>query len=477
MDPASDCVRYTSETADDVWFSFMATSEYTAIDITGTMSYDVVFQVFSGSCGALQLQLCVDDNYPDFDEPTNTTETATLATAINDIYYIRVYSYFEEGMNLVDDTFTICAYEGEAPPPPPANDECTGAVEVALSMGSTVTLSGDNTGATEDEGIDEVLVWNAFSISECSDVTLDFCSDGSEFAGFFTVLVGDCGDLEGSVINGSYDECRVYFYQLPAGTYYVPVLVDEEATPIGEYSFTATATSCDAYCVAFSDECDEFTARFVLGDIDNSSLCGPTYSDYTDQSTELAIGTSYPVTVENNPESFYPSDVCTVWVDWDQDQDLGGDGETFTLTSDDDGATFTGSIEPPAGALLGATRLRVRMAYDEAPDPCNVAGYGDVEDYTVLVTNGTNLPEHLAGRWSIFPNPTNGDITIKGMLLSGLSHVEVRDMTGRIVYTTSHNFSAGELATFQLAGKLATGTYNFVINTTAGRTVRPVIVR
>ncbi|HRF80370.1 MAG TPA: GEVED domain-containing protein, partial [Flavobacteriales bacterium] len=132
------------------------------------------------------------------------------------------------------------------------------------------------------------------------------------------------------------------------------------------------------------------------------------------------------------------------------------------LETTDEAETFTGTVSVPEDAVLGATRLRVRLMYTGDVLPCGTTDYGDVEDYTVIVEQGSSVADRLAGDWSIFPNPSNGDITIRGMQITGNAQVEVRDMTGRIVYSTSRAFNAGELATFQLAGKLAAGTYSFV---------------
>ncbi|MGX7666981.1 GEVED domain-containing protein [Flavobacterium pedocola] len=85
---------------DDVWFSFVAAN--TAQDITvtpGTMS-DVVFQVFSGTCGTLSSMGCIDATLGSSAESASATGLTVGAT-----YYIRVYSY-SNGTN--QGTFTVC---------------------------------------------------------------------------------------------------------------------------------------------------------------------------------------------------------------------------------------------------------------------------------------------------------------------------------------------------------------------------------
>jgi hypothetical protein len=94
--------------------------------------------------------------------------------------------------------------------------------------------------------------------------------------------------------------------------------------------------------------------------------------------------TGYPITVLNGG-SAYSTDAVTVWVDWNNNMSFYDAGETFTLTSDGTGASFTGTITPPV-ASDGSHRMRVRMGYSWTPDPCGETSWGETEDYTVFVT-------------------------------------------------------------------------------------------
>ncbi len=472
----ADCVQFPSLEANDMWYSFVATTTSTTIDVTGMNDYDVVFEVFEGTCGALVSIGCADNNFPEVPPAESLTETFVAATNIAQTYYVRTYYYnFDNGgtVNPTDFNFSICVYES---PAPPANDNCVDAVDQALAVGNTISMSGDNTGATLDTDLGDVAVWHSFTTTECSDVVLNYCVEGSTFNDFYIVLFGDCADLENSVVFGDADQCNAYFAQLPAGTYYVPVLVSTD-TPSGAYTVDATATACDVYCAASSGTCDEFTANVTIGTIDNASGCGPTYQNFTDLSTVLVIGNDHAITVTNNPDAFYEGDQCTVWVDWNQDFDFEDEGETFTLTTADAFETFTGNIVPPVDAALGATRMRIRMNYDDEALPCGVAEYGDVEDYTVVVENPVGIAEEAAGNWNVFPNPSNGNITIAGLQVSGAMTVQLHDMTGRLVYTTNRTVTANQAVSLELAGQLATGTYQLSLVSPIGRTVRPVMVR
>ncbi len=136
------------------------------------------------------------------------------------------------------------------------------------------------------------------------------------------------------------------------------------------------------YCDA-SGGCDEYISNVTFGDINNSSSCD-NYHDYTNLSTILSAGQSYPISITNGNLN-YPSDQCGIWIDWNQDQDFDDVGETITVSGTPGVGPYTADIIPPASAVPGETRLRVRITYTGAVDPCGTTTYGEVEDYSVFV--------------------------------------------------------------------------------------------
>jgi hypothetical protein len=146
---ASQCSGFTSSVANDVWFSFVATSTTTAISVTGgagttdpdTTGIDPVFELFSGDCGSLTAIGCVDATLP-----AGTTETAQATTVVGTTYYYRVY-YWAYGGAPTNFDFTTCVYAVTLPNPP-ANDDCAGATVVTpLAFCGPLNYSG--VGATQ----------------------------------------------------------------------------------------------------------------------------------------------------------------------------------------------------------------------------------------------------------------------------------------------------------------------------------------
>jgi hypothetical protein len=140
-------------------------------------------------------------------------------------------------------------------------------------------------------------------------------------------------------------------------------------------SYCSATTSSTAY---------EYISRVLVGSINNSTGSSG-YADYTSLSTTMDIGTGYPITVNNGRP--YSSDGCAIWVDWNQDKDFDDAGETISVSGSPGIGPYTATITPPAGALIGNTRMRVRIVdtgYNTLMS-CGTASYGEVEDYTINV--------------------------------------------------------------------------------------------
>ena len=141
----------------------------------------------------------------------------------------------------------------------------------------------------------------------------------------------------------------------------------------------------ESYCSA-SGGGDEYIYQVKVGSVDNVSGSSG-YADYTSQSTSMNIGTSYPIeiitAVGTDIGYGYTGDRCGIWVDWNQDSDFDDTGEM--VFSQQSVGYFATNITPPANALAGNTRMRVRLVFDQTLNPCGTSNYGETEDYTINV--------------------------------------------------------------------------------------------
>lgn len=171
-----------------------------------------------------------------------------------------------------------------------------------------------------------------------------------------------------------------------------------------EDSLTAgplTATTIDTYCTPIVDFAVEPITLVDMENISNVSDAvvdnSPAVENFTNLMIEVDQAGSYAISLEGNTGGPF-TNFFTVFVDWNQNGILDDASEVYEIGSIDsstgiDGQQATGTIQVPADALLGETRLRVFKNYDSSViDPCAPINFGQVEDYTVNVSPGVADP-------------------------------------------------------------------------------------
>lgn len=139
----------------------------------------------------------------------------------------------------------------------------------------------------------------------------------------------------------------------------------------------------DLYCAASTTTQDEYISQVIFGGINNSSFWQSGVADFTDVAINLNLDTNYQIIV--NVANLYSVDSVVAWIDINQNNEFDA-SEKFILTYDA-GTSFKGiiNISSESDFELGATRMRIRLTYDETPTPCGVSEYGEIEDYTVVI--------------------------------------------------------------------------------------------
>jgi len=140
---------------DDVWFTFTTPAGITSLLYANTSisgSTDRVLQIYSGTCAGLTSIGCYD---PESGTITGLTGSTT--------YFLRAYTWSAG----VTTTFNLCL---RTTPPPPANDNCAGALPVPVNpdlnctsvTAGTVASATASTGPTSSCGTYDDDVWFSF---------------------------------------------------------------------------------------------------------------------------------------------------------------------------------------------------------------------------------------------------------------------------------------------------------------------------
>jgi len=460
----------------DVWYSFNSdTNSVVTVEMANVDGTDWCFTVQPTCDPGAEISCNINPSGPIQVNVTPNTD-----------YYIRVYANAQFGAG---GEFTLCV-SFTAQGPTPVNDECTGAVNQDLAVGSTVTFTGDNTGATDNgEGLGIAAVWEQFTTSECANLELTYCGTTPPFGNGFSRIYQGC-PFTLSIAAASFDDTTcadgnftLFFEDVPAGTYYYPVMLDPANNAEGPYTISVTASECvahTAYCIpnpvnGTSD--GDYITNVELGDINYSAPSDTNYVDNTNLSTDLARDGNYTMTIIGGA---YAPDTYAAWIDYNNDFVFSANeklGEAQTVT--DSAEVVTINFTVPATADLGPARLRVRCVYSIAGniEACTDYTYGETEDYTVNILMSVGVAENSASLFSVLPNPSNGDFQLVAGHANGPAVIEMMDMAGRTVYNEQANLNTGARHTISLAGKLAPGTYALRVRAEAGVTTRMVVVK
>ncbi|OYT11566.1 MAG: hypothetical protein B6I19_11195, partial [Bacteroidetes bacterium 4572_114] len=241
-----------------------------------------------------------------------------------------------------------------------------------------------------------VIVVKNFGTASQSGIPWEVTWDGGSESGTTGTLAG--GATEEITLTATADLSAYGEYVFDACT---DLAGDEN--PDNDCKSKTVTNYAPSYCDASTNTEDEWIMDVVCGDINNLGTGWQGgVADYTDQYTTIDAGASEAITVENG--NAWASDIVYVWVDWNDNYEFEV-SEEFQLTNvGGAGQTFEGFITAPANAVDGEHRMRVRMTYSTAPEPCGNASYGEVEDYTIISGGGG------PGVW-LTADPLTGTVT------------------------------------------------------------------
>jgi len=192
-----------------------------------------------------------------------------------------------------------------------------------------------------------------------------------------------------------------------------------------------TLVNIITYCTSRgSSSTAEWIQRVQLGSINNTSGNNGGYADYTNLSATLVKGTSNTIIITPGWPGSASREAYRVWIDYNQDGDFLDSGEQVTNVNKTNATSISRSFTVPTTALNGPTRMRVSMKYNASPTSCEVFPYGEVEDYTVVISNTATQNfadpsgETAEAELIVYPNPVSDNQL--NVMLNGAVAKEIR---------------------------------------------------
>jgi Zn-dependent metalloprotease len=127
----------------------------------------------------------------------------------------------------------------------------------------------------------------------------------------------------------------------------------------------------------------EWIARVQVDNLDNSSGSAG-YTDFTNITEYLTGGNTVSVALTPGFSSTIYTENWRIWIDYNNDHDFDDAGEL--VFGGVGSSTVTGSFTVQSG-INTVTRMRVSMKWNGDPTPCETFSYGEVEDYTVDISD------------------------------------------------------------------------------------------
>ena len=419
---------------DDVWFSFVATSTAHRISILNAAgsTTDMYHSLWTGAdCSSLTLVAgsCSD---ADISNPTGLT--------IGTTYYVRVYTWTATaGQN---STFNVCI---GTQPPPPTNDDCSGAITVtcgSTTTGTTESTTNENQAVCGISGVttqNSPGVWYKF-VGNGSDVTVTTCSPTITTGDSrIAVYSGTCGSL--TCIGGNDDALvagcatntlsSIVTFSTVVGTDYYILVYSYTFTPGTNPINFQLNVSCVAPCspTTSNDECSAATQVTI----------GTPITGTNNSCSSASLGITYPScgnlfgTYYDTWYSFDSDSVTDVTIALTNQTGTSGfvvySGTCGALTQVTGSCSTTGASTNVSGLTPGTYYLRVFSV-----SPAARGSY----DLSVTGTLGTGSFDN--GSFSYYPNPVRNTLNLS--YNQEISNVEIFNLLGQRV--NSNNINTNE---------------------------------
>ena len=242
---------------------------------------------------------------------------------------------------------------------------------------------------------------------------------------------------------------------------------------------TLGCASCSTinYCAANGNNTtDDWIDTFRVDNFTYASGNNNGYFLYSNIDIFLGKGDFHNIAISQG-KSF--TEHVKIWLDLNQDGDFWDPGEEiYSAVMPVNMSTIYGSIIVPPTALLGVTRMRVGIRWNNPPLVCGVTDLGEIEDYCVQIIPGTaiqQLPSSLS-TCTIAPNPFSEKITLTLDLNQDTDvHLSILSATGQLVYHDILKNQTTGVHSIELAPNMPTGVYFLQVKTQDGQVTKRIV--
>ncbi|MEM9933581.1 MAG: S8 family serine peptidase [Bacteroidota bacterium] len=244
--------------------------------------------------------------------------------------------------------------------------------------------------------------------------------------------------------------------------------------------FAAQTSGCSfcedqPYCeFSGQNSTQDWIGRISIDTFTNVSENNNGYGNFTTMmSIPLVAGEKYPFILQPDFSGVRFDERWFVWLDVNQDGLFEGENELLFQNPVPLSATIQDTFQIPQQIIPGITRLRVVMRFDESLTTCGSFRFGEVEDYCVdLQFTTSNQSQLAASAFDIFPNPTQGKLSIRS--LYPLVRATVMDIQGRELLEEDYS---KEVETEVDISMLPAGYYFLSLTTSEGVGVKKIALQ
>ncbi|OGS71616.1 MAG: peptidase M4 [Flavobacteria bacterium RIFCSPLOWO2_12_FULL_35_11] len=261
--------------------------------------------------------------------------------------------------------------------------------------------------------------------STITNTTVDLSWTGSTD----NVGVTDYDVLKNGILLASVTGTSYPVTGLAAGTTYNFTVKAKDAT--GNVSVASNVVNITtlnnqiSYCTSKgSNATYEWIDYVSFGGMTNTTGTNNGYSDFTSKVANVVKGSTNQILFSAGFKSSSYTEFWAVWIDFNQDGTF-ADSEKMVSGSSTSSGNLSANITIPSSAITGLTRMRVSMKYNAAQTACETFSYGEVEDYTLNISNTAvnfntsiayvpydNLDYETETDLMVYPNPTAQSIQI-----------------------------------------------------------------